>query len=129
MSDSPQTCITVDEELPLNVVAGSGDTPNNDSSHQVITCTGPCPASSSCCRDQNHRKLAICSIICGFSCIGIKALINSVKAEKTDNPVVAAKHLQRAKKLGIISIVTWVAFLVSVPILMAVISYLLTLID
>ena len=34
---------------------------------------------ASCLEDRYHRKLAICSIICGISCIGIKALINSVK--------------------------------------------------
>lgn len=71
------THVTVDEEVPLKTVAGSGDTLNNDTCDQVITSSGR--GAASCCDDKNHRKLAICSIICGISCIGIKALINSVK--------------------------------------------------
>ncbi|GAA6229874.1 transmembrane protein 265 [Lates japonicus] len=84
---------------------------------------------ASCCDDKHHRKLAICSIICGISCIGIKALINSVKAEQTEDPDTAAKFSQRARKLGIISVVTWVGILISIPILLALVSYLLTLQD
>lgn len=75
MSEPPQTNVTVDEEVvplkDLDTVPGSG---NNN---QVIISTGQDDAS--CCHDRNHRKLAICSIICGITCIGIKALINSVK--------------------------------------------------
>lgn len=123
MSDSPQTCVTVEEELPLNVVAGSGDAQNDDSNNQT---TGKV---FSCCKDKHHRKLAVCSIICGCSCIGIKALINSVQAEATGDPVMAERHLRKAKKFGIISIVTWISILAAIPILMGLISYLLTLFD
>ncbi|XP_034566924.1 transmembrane protein 265-like [Notolabrus celidotus] len=129
MSDSPQTCVTVEEELPLNVVAGSGDDLHNDSSPQTTSSTRRCPAFSSCCKDRHYRKLAICSIVCGVSCIGIKALISSVKAEVTKDPKEADVHLRQAKKWGIISVVTLVAILASLPILMALISYLLTLKD
>lgn len=74
MSNSPQTHETVVEEVHLNLLPGSGETQNNNN-NQVTTGQD----ASSCCDDKNHRKLAICSIICGISCIGIKALINSVK--------------------------------------------------
>lgn len=127
MSDSPQTQIMMDEEVPLNTIPGSGDTKNNNICNQVISSNGRTAAS--CCDDKYHRKLAICSIICGISCIGIKSLINSVKAEKTTDLEEAAKFSQRAKEFGIISIVTWVVILALIPILMAVISYLLTLQD
>lgn len=43
--------------------------------HSVICCNGQ----HKVCRDPDHRKLAICSIICGLSCIGFMSLIYSVK--------------------------------------------------
>lgn len=123
MSDKPQKCIPEDEEIPLNLISGSGETQKNDDFHKVTIST------AICCEDKHHRKLAICSIICGISCIGINALINSVKAEKTEDPTEAAEHLRQAKKLGITSIGIWILILVSFPILLALISYVLTLID
>lgn len=82
MSSSPQTQVTVDEEVPLYTVAGSGDVQNNnDTCNQVISVTER--GAASCSSDEHHRKLAICSIICGISCIGIKALINSVEVDFT----------------------------------------------
>lgn len=124
MSNSSQTNITVDEETPLSTVAGSSEAKNNDTCHQVISI-----AAASCCSDKHHRKLAVCNIVCGISCIGIKALINSVKAEREPDQAAAEKYTQRAKKLGIISIATWVSILVLTPVLMILISYLITLID
>ncbi|KAF1379854.1 hypothetical protein PFLUV_G00180420 [Perca fluviatilis] len=112
--------INMGEDVPLNTIPGSGDAQNNQLTRQ---------GAASCCGDKNNRKLAICSIICGISCIGIKALINSVKAETTTDPEKAATFSKRAKKFGIISIVFWVAILALTPILMALISYLLTLQD
>lgn len=74
MSNSPPVHEAVDGEVRLNLLPGSGEVQNADVS-QAVTEQGATP----CCRDRNHRKLAICSIICGLSCIGIKALIYSVK--------------------------------------------------
>lgn len=71
MADSPHTCVKMEEVVPLQTVPTSGETCNQ------VTSSGRGVAS--CCDDKHHRKLAICSIICGISCIGIKALINSVK--------------------------------------------------
>lgn len=51
------------------------------------------------------------------------------QAEEAQDPDRAARFSQRAKKLSIISIVMWVTFLAMIPILMALISYLLTLRD
>lgn len=51
------------------------------------------------------------------------------QAEETPDPERAARFSQRAKKLSIISIVVWLTILALIPILMALISYLLTLRD
>ena len=74
MSTSPQTNIKIEEEVPLNTVAGSGDAENDPEPNNTRRV-----AAFFRCDDPNHRKLAIWSIICGVSCIGVRALINSVK--------------------------------------------------
>lgn len=56
-------------------------------------------------------------------------LIFLQQAEETRDPEKAAEFSQQAKKFGIISIVIWVSILALTPILMALISYLLTLQD
>ncbi|CAB1438753.1 unnamed protein product [Pleuronectes platessa] len=105
------------EEEPLNTTAGSAD--------DILERSRSPGGAASCWEDKYHRKLAICSIICGFSCIGINALIHSVKAEKTEDP----REKAMARKYGIISILVWVCFLALIPVLLALISYLLTLKD
>lgn len=133
MSESSQNHLNNLESLPLTPVPGTGLQQHEETCSQVI-----CEDSTVCCgNDKYHRKLAISSIICGFFCCGIPALIYSVKAEDADKaekaePTTdrrAAKYLKRAKKWGIISIVTWVSILVSVPLLLALVSYLATLRD
>ncbi|XP_008293557.1 uncharacterized protein LOC103367336 [Stegastes partitus] len=129
MSNSTQTHVTMeDEELPLTTVPGTGDAENNDTCNQVVISSTE-QDTVSCCKEKHYRKLAICSIICGISCIGIKALIYSVKAETSRDPAVMEKFSQRAKKFSIISLVTWFSILAIIPLLMALISYLLTLQD
>ncbi|XP_068435485.1 transmembrane protein 265-like [Clinocottus analis] len=123
MSTSPPVREAADEvSILLTTVPGAGEVQTS----KAINSAGP---GSSCCDDQHHRKLAICSIVCGISCIGIKALINSVKAEKTADPERAEAFTKQAKKFGIISIVVWVSLLVLTPVLFALVSYLLTLGD
>lgn len=51
------------------------------------------------------------------------------QAEEAGDQIVAAKYSQRARKFGIISILTWFLCLAAVPILMTLGSYLLTLKD
>ncbi|XP_011602573.1 transmembrane protein 265 [Takifugu rubripes] len=123
MSAQPQTTEAAAEEVHINLLPGSGEEQNN--LNHAISGTD----ATSFCSDRNHRKLAICSIICGLSCIGCKALVYSVKAEEATDPQRAAEFSQRAKRFGIIAILSWVTLLVSIPILMALISYLLTLLD
>lgn len=71
MANSNHIHVPMEEENPLNTVPGSGDVQNNGD------CFGQEAATFR--NGKHHRTLAICSIICGISCIGIKALINSVK--------------------------------------------------
>lgn len=84
-----------------------------------------------CFRDNHYRKLAICSIVCGLSCIGAVALKYSVKAKETKrtDPERAAVLTQKARKFSIISIATLFSILAAIPILMALVSYLATLKD
>lgn len=72
MSAQPQTPA---EEFRLNLLPGSGEE-ENDLNHAI---SGRAAAAAACCTDRNHRKLAICSVICGLSCIGFQALIYSAK--------------------------------------------------
>ncbi|XP_028311177.1 transmembrane protein 265-like [Gouania willdenowi] len=119
--DPPQTRLVMEdvEEIPLSTVPGQGCSPPHKTRNAI----------ESCCNDPHHRRLAISSIICGISCIGIKALIDSVKAESATDPEAADRFSRRARKLGIISIVTWVSILVSIPLMLALVSYLMTLVD
>lgn len=74
MAAQPQTKeAAAAEEVHLNLLPGSGEEQNN-LNHAISG-----RAAASCCPDSHHRKLAICSIICGLSCIGYQALIYSVK--------------------------------------------------
>ncbi|XP_061761540.1 transmembrane protein 265-like [Nerophis ophidion] len=123
MPDSPDACVMVDEDedTPLNTIPGSGEPQHGAAADGAKW--GPR------FYDKHHRVLSICSVICGISCIGIKALIASVKAEWEPNEETSRKFSRRARKFAIISIVTWLAILALAPLLMALISYLVTLQD
>lgn len=73
MTDQLQAKEAEAEEVQLNLLQGSGEEQN--SRNHAISGGG----AASCCPDSTYRKLAIFSIICGLSCIGVKALIYSVK--------------------------------------------------
>lgn len=76
-----------------------------------------------------YRKLAIFSIICGCSCVGYKALENSFQAQYTKESKKAKRHSQMAKKYGILSIVLLFGIIIAIPLLVVLVSYLLTLKD
>lgn len=121
----------VDEEVALNTnTAEEADAQRDSTCSEVIVSCGR--NVQSCFKDEDHRKLAICSIFCGVSCLGIVALISSVKvrtARKAGDLETERRHSQRAKKYAVMSIVVLVLILVSTPILLGLISYLLTFID
>ncbi|XDV13052.1 hypothetical protein PO909_001561 [Leuciscus waleckii] len=91
------------------------------------------------CKDTDHRKLAICSIICGISCLGIMSLMFSVKAretrkrlEKEDCPETREKverYSKKACRWGIGSILAWVVLILIFPLLIGFLSYIVTFID
>ncbi|XP_051905269.1 transmembrane protein 265-like [Hippocampus zosterae] len=126
MSHSAHTCIKMDEEMPLKMVPGSVD-PQEGLMTAAAKKSGI--GAAACGNDKHHRRLSVCSIICGISCIGIKALINSVKAETETDPTASIRFSRRAKKLAILSIVMWLALLALAPMLMALFSYVVTLQD
>ncbi|XP_034991171.1 transmembrane protein 265 [Zootoca vivipara] len=75
------------------------------------------------------RSLAIFSIICGCSCIGVLALIYAVKAsekQKAGSQVSAADWARRSRRLSVLSISVWVSLIILVPVSVYLISYLLT---
>ncbi|KAJ8364408.1 hypothetical protein SKAU_G00132390 [Synaphobranchus kaupii] len=80
---------------------------------------------------RDYRWLAIGSIICGISCIGICALINSVKVRerRESDPEKAQVYSDDARKLSFIAIAVWIGLIILIPVMMAIISYLLTLKD
>lgn len=71
------------EEVLLDSFPGTADAQNNNTCCEIAVEK----EAAACCDDKHHRKLAICSIICGISCIGIKALIYSVKVVFHLSPV------------------------------------------
>lgn len=66
------------EEIALKTKLQTSDKTDASSDSTCIEMI-PCRDQASSTRDKDHRILAIASIICGLSCIGIVALINSVK--------------------------------------------------
>ncbi|KAJ8402640.1 hypothetical protein AAFF_G00367230 [Aldrovandia affinis] len=117
-SPSSAAALTGDDVVPLQSVPGSGQ----QSSSKNDSPKG---------HGRDYRKLAIGSIICGISCIGIFALINAVKAQERSprDPERAQVYSHKAWRLSLIAIATWVVLLILIPVLMALVSYLLTLID
>uniref|UniRef100_A0A672H135 Uncharacterized protein n=2 Tax=Salarias fasciatus TaxID=181472 RepID=A0A672H135_SALFA len=121
---SPQVRAAADvEEVPLNMVPGLGNEQDGGG--------GGRQDSAFCCNDRHYRRLAVCSIVCGCSCIGYRALIDSVKAETmaAKDPEAALTLSRRAKKLSIISIGTFIFILALIPALTVLISYVLTFIN
>lgn len=110
--------LAAEEANPLQAVPGSGlQVARNNGAPNVPY--------------RDYKKLAISSIICGVSCIGICALINSVKAQERSSrdPVNAQRYAQKARRLSIIAIVVWVFLLMLIPLLLVLASYLVTLIN
>ncbi|XP_075705674.1 transmembrane protein 265 [Rhinoderma darwinii] len=79
-----------------------------------------------CC---SLRRLAIMSIVCGVSCVGIKALILALQAEQECDVEKQAAISRRSRKFSVLSIVLFVVALVSLPVLLVLTSFLITLIE
>ncbi|KAM4026038.1 transmembrane protein 265 [Anomaloglossus baeobatrachus] len=77
----------------------------------------------------NLRSLAIVSIICGVSCVGIKALILALQAEQEGDQEMRGTLSRRSRRFSVLSILLFVGILVSLPFLLVLVSYLMTLIE
>ncbi|XP_054849202.1 transmembrane protein 265 [Eublepharis macularius] len=72
------------------------------------------------------RNLAIASIVCGCSCIGVLALIYAVKArekQKANSSKEAAYWARKSQRLSFLSIGVWVSLLLLVPLSIILFSY------
>ncbi|KAG5279747.1 hypothetical protein AALO_G00081160 [Alosa alosa] len=126
--------------VPLQLVGGTGengDAPCGfnsqkfsisrclDSLSQRITSLWPF------CRDRDHRRLAIYSVVCGLSCVGATALIFSVKARerRRADPESAQIYSDKARSRALVSILLCLAlpFLIAAVVIFA--SYLLTFVN
>ncbi|XP_069838524.1 transmembrane protein 265 isoform X2 [Dendropsophus ebraccatus] len=75
------------------------------------------------------RRLAIVSIVCGVSCVGIKALILALQAEQACDQELRGTLSRRSRRFSILSILLFVGVLVSLPVLLVLASYVMTLIE
>ncbi|KAM8962417.1 transmembrane protein 265 [Pelodytes ibericus] len=91
--------------------------------------SGPKPfATSQRCRHAvscSLRRLAVMSIVCGFSCVGIKALLLAMKAEKETNLTRFTELAQRSQKMSVLSMSLWLGTLLCLPLLLILLSYIL----
>ncbi|KAK3552915.1 hypothetical protein QTP86_028564 [Hemibagrus guttatus] len=86
-------------------------------------------------RVRDYRKLAICSIICGLSCVGIVSLIYSVKTRELNKksegkPVQKAKEYSRKTlRWGVGALMALPMLILLIILLLGLLSYLLTFIN
>ncbi|XP_069044393.1 transmembrane protein 265-like [Lepisosteus oculatus] len=80
---------------------------------------------------KDYRALAIASIICGLSCLGVLALISSVKVRerRERDPESAQVHSRRARNYSAAALAALVGLIALALVLMALVSYLLTLVN
>ncbi|XP_069591355.1 transmembrane protein 265 [Ranitomeya imitator] len=75
------------------------------------------------------RRFAIVSIICGVSCVGIRALILALQAEQECDHEMKGVLSRRSRRFSVLSILLFFGFLLSLPFLLVLFSYLMTLIE
>ncbi|XP_032093773.1 transmembrane protein 265 [Thamnophis elegans] len=86
------------------------------------------PGKSPALNVRRLRSLAIASIICGCSCIGVVALIYAVKAnekQKTHCQNAALHWARKSQFMSCLSIIVWVSLLILTPMLLVLMSYLI----
>ncbi|KAG9264029.1 transmembrane protein 265 [Astyanax mexicanus] len=106
--------------------------------HDVESGSQPSTAAQNC-KNRDYRVLAISSIICGLSCIGIMSMIFSVKTRTMNKRWLnsgeegmqekAKEYSRKTLTYGILAIIVWVVILICTPLLVGLVSYLLTLKD
>ncbi|KAM4698719.1 transmembrane protein 265 [Rhinophrynus dorsalis] len=71
------------------------------------------------------RNLAIMSIVCGLSCVGVKALILALQAEHETDQEKSVSLSRRSRRMSALSILLWLGVLLCVPFLLVLLSYVL----
>ncbi|XP_015267634.1 PREDICTED: transmembrane protein 265 [Gekko japonicus] len=100
-------------ETTVMINVGSAETRNADKSFIL--------------RTHKLRNLAIASIICGCSCLGVLALIYAVKSrekQKMNSHDSAAYWYRKSRCMSWLSIGVWVSLLLLVPLLTILVSYI-----
>ncbi|KAM9456661.1 transmembrane protein 265-like isoform 1-T3 [Clarias gariepinus] len=83
-------------------------------------------------RARDYRKLAICSIVCGLSCVGIMSLIYSVKTRELNKRSRSEKAEEYSRKTlywAIGSFFALLVFIALIVLLLGLLSYILTFIN
>ncbi|XP_067389120.1 transmembrane protein 265 [Emydura macquarii macquarii] len=125
---SPQC--PMEEEMELGLGNGCAGKPTGDATEtavmiQMKLSQPELPARTP--RPRTLRYLAIGSIVCGCSCLGVLALIYAVKANekwKTNSPD-ADLWARKSFRFSLLSIGVWVSLLILVPLFIGLISYLI----
>ncbi|XP_069507731.1 transmembrane protein 265 [Ambystoma mexicanum] len=112
-----------------DVQPGNGHAPPRPAEEKTLISPG-CPGAANphntkTCKKRGPRNIAIASIVCGFSCIGIAALIYAMKAEGAEDPEAARPLRRKSRRLSLLSIGLWVAALILLPLFMLLLSYVI----
>ncbi|XP_053117524.1 transmembrane protein 265 [Hemicordylus capensis] len=94
----------------------------------MVTSETDTPAKTPLLPMHRLRNLAIASIICGCSCIGVLALIYAIKASEKRKAGLhdsAVYWTQKSRCLSLLSICVWVSVLIMVPLSVWLIAYIL----
>ncbi|XP_075440101.1 transmembrane protein 265 [Ascaphus truei] len=100
----------------------------------ILIDSSPGPRSPSspgpvCWTPSGRRRLAIMSIVCGVSCVGIKALLLALQAERARVPAESRALSRRSLRLSVLSICLWLAALLCLPLLLVFLSYVLARVE
>lgn len=112
------------------VIPGNGHAAPLPTEEEKILISPGSPDATRCqepqqCTKHGPRNLAIISIVCGFSCIGIVALIYAVKAEGAGDLQAARTMRRKSHRFSILSISLWVATLIFLPLFLGLLSYVI----
>ncbi|OCT64537.1 hypothetical protein XELAEV_18045636mg [Xenopus laevis] len=126
----PQTSLLLGEQHLANGSASNDVRVSMVDGHQLNhknsgTSSSKCPNRNPSTFSCTPRRLAIMSTVCGYSCVGIKALLVALKAEREEDQEESRKLSRRSRCLSGLSIGLCVGTLVFLPLLLILLSYIL----
>ncbi|XP_073402400.1 transmembrane protein 265 [Dendrobates tinctorius] len=122
MSDNQKLQNGAEEEIEIFIRPAQQPTSPPDNQQNIKDRSRRLPSCS-------LRRLAIVSIICGVSCVGIRALILALQAEQECDQEMRGALSRRSRRVSVLSILLFLGFLLSLPFLLVLVSYLMTLIE